>query len=172
MQLGHLAGVLLTQSTASVGQQPQHRELVIGDHRSQPGHAGPDQRHGVGVGGIGLASLTSREHSRPCRELRRHVDHVLALGQEPYCDVPADPVAPLDRPDPLRPLLHVLDHRREAVDISAETTTTEDLLIGGHHLDRHRPLVRVHPDHDSLACRHPLFLRSDPVGRVERAPLL
>jgi len=101
----------------------------------------------------------------------RHVDHVLLPGQEPRCDMPADPVASLDRPDPVRPLLHVLDHRREAVDISAEATTTEDLLAGSHHLDRHRPLVRVHPDHDSLTCRHPLLLRSDPVGRVERAPL-
>jgi hypothetical protein len=172
MQLGHLAGVLLAQSTASVRQHPQHRELVIGDHRSQPGHAGADQRHGVDVGGIGLASLTSREHSRPGRELRRHVDHVLALGQEPHRDVSADPVASLDRPDPFWPLLHVLNHRCEAVGIGAEATTTEDLLIGGHHLDRHRPLVRVHPDHDSLACRHSLLLRSAPVGRVERAPLL
>jgi hypothetical protein len=148
VQLGHLAGVVVTECAAAVGQHPQHRELVVGDHWTQPGHPGPDQRHRMRVRGVGLATLPGGEHPGSRRELRRHVDDVLVVGQEPHRDVPADAVAPFDRPDPVRPLLHVLGHRVEAVDVGAKPAAAKDLLAGGHHLDRDRPLVRVHPDHD------------------------
>jgi hypothetical protein len=88
------------------------------------------------------------------------------VGQEPHRDVPADPVAPFDRPDTVRPPLHVLAQRPEAGDVGAEPATADDRFVGGHHLDRHRPLVRVHPDHDPLACCHLQALRSGPMCRV------
>jgi len=172
VQLGHLAGVFLAECAASVGQHPQHGELVVSDHRTQPGHPGPDQRHAVGVGGVGLASLAGREHPRACRQLRRHIDDLLVLGQQPHRDVPADPAAPLDRPDTIRPLLHLLDQRPKAGDVGAEPAAADHGFVDGHHLDGHRPFVRVHPDHDPLTPCQLQPLQSDPVGRVETAPLL
>ena len=101
VQLADHPGVVLTQRPAPVDQHPQHRELLVVDHRSQPGHPGPDQGDRVGVGGVGLAALTGREHPRPGRQLRRHVDDLLAGSKQPHRDVVADPVAALDRPHPV-----------------------------------------------------------------------
>jgi len=40
-----------------VGQNPNHRKLLIADDRAQPRSAGSGQRDRVGIGGIGLAAL-------------------------------------------------------------------------------------------------------------------
>lgn len=82
---------------ADVPRQPQHLQLLVGDHGTQPRHAGPDQRDRVGVGGIGLAALTRGEDPRPGRQLRRDVDDVLTIGQQAHRDVLADAGAALDR---------------------------------------------------------------------------
>ena len=116
VQLADLAGVLLPDRAAPVHQQLQHLELLIGDHRTQPRHAGSDQSDRVGIGRIGLAALPGREHPRPSRQLGRHVHDVLAVGEEPVRDVPTDALAALDRPHPLRPRRHVLEHRGVALD--------------------------------------------------------
>jgi hypothetical protein len=42
--------VVLTERPAAVDQDPQHRELLVVDHRPKPDHPGGDQRDGVGVG--------------------------------------------------------------------------------------------------------------------------
>ena len=121
------AGVVLTQGPAPVDQDPQHRELFVVDDRTQSGHPDPDQRDGVGVGGVGLAALTGREDPGPRRQLRWHVDDLLAGSQQPHRDVMADPVAALDRPHPVlgdRPeLVDVIDHRGEPGLIGAEPAT-------------------------------------------------
>ena len=54
----------------------------------------------------------------------------------------------VDRPHPLRPRGHLLHHRCIALDRRVEPAAAHDGLVGGHHLDRHAALVRVHPDHD------------------------
>ncbi len=56
-------------------------------------------RHRVRVDGIGFAALAGVEHPRPRRQLRRHVDHGLTIGDQALGEVPADSVAALDRPD-------------------------------------------------------------------------
>jgi hypothetical protein len=89
----------------------------------------------VGVGSVGFAALPRGEHPRPGGQLRRHVDDLFAVGEQPMGDVPADALAALDRPDPLRPLFGVLVHRRVAVPAGAETAGAEDGLVTGHHLD-------------------------------------
>ena len=40
-----------------------------------------------------------------------------------------------------------------AHDIGAGPSAAVDRFLRVHQLDRHRPLVRVHPDHDSPALR-------------------
>ena len=62
----------------------------------------------------------------------------------------------------------VLEHRPVAGDIGAEPAATDHGLIGGHDLDGHRPLVRVHPDHDPLCLSlHALLPTLDPDVVVE-----
>lgn len=146
MQLGHHPGVVLAEGAATVDQNPQQGRLLIVDQRAQPGHAGADQRDGVGVGGIGLAALAGGEHPRPGGQLRWDVDDLLAVGEQPVGDVPADALAALDRPDPVRLLAGVLPHRRVAVAVGVEPAAADDGLVAGHDLDRGRALVRVHPD--------------------------
>lgn len=46
-------------------QNPQHGDLLAIDHRSQPTHPGADQGHGMGVGGVDLATLSGREDPGP-----------------------------------------------------------------------------------------------------------
>jgi hypothetical protein len=67
MQLGDHPGVVFTQRPASVHQDPQHRDLLVVNHRPQTNHPGGDQRDRMGVGGVGLAALTGSEHPRPSR---------------------------------------------------------------------------------------------------------
>jgi hypothetical protein len=156
--------VLFAERATPVREHPDHRQLIVGDHRSKPSHPSPDQRDGVRVRGVGLAALPGREHPRPSRHPRWHVDNLLTVSEQPHRDVPADAVASLDGPDPVRPSLHELGHRLEPGHVGAEPTTVEDRLIGGHHFDRHRPFVRIHPDHDPFRCCHLVLLRSEPMG--------
>jgi hypothetical protein len=65
-------------------------------------------------------------------------------------DVPADPFTTLNSPDPARPATGVSQQLGEPVDVGVEPAMTDDPLVGLHHLDRHRPLVGIHPDHHWL----------------------
>ena len=103
------------------------------------------------------------EDPRSCREHWRDVDDLVPFGDQPHDDVTADAVAPFDGPDPVRPLGDVLEHRLEAGGVGAEAATTQDRFIRSHDLDGHRPLVRVHPDHDPfIRCLHDTVLLLDP----------
>ncbi|OLT36729.1 hypothetical protein BJF82_14355 [Kytococcus sp. CUA-901] len=93
VQLAHLAGVLGPQGGAPVHAHAQHLQLLVVDDWAQPGHADSDQGDGVGVGGVGLAALAGGEDPHSRGHLRRHVDHVLAVGDEPGGHVLADPGA-------------------------------------------------------------------------------
>ena len=92
---------------ASVDQEPQHRELLVVDHWTQPAHPGADQGHGVRIGGVGLAALTGREDPSPGRELGRDVDDFLVSSEESHRDVVADPETAFDRPNPVWELADV-----------------------------------------------------------------
>ena len=64
--------------------------------------------------------------------------------------MPPDPFTALDRPRVGRPLLGVLDHRREPNAIGGEPGMAHDRLVQGHDFDRDRSFVGVHADHDWL----------------------
>ena len=59
---------------------------------------------------VGLAAVPGREHPGLRRQLRRHVDHGLAVMHEPMRDVFADAVTALHRPQPIRVLPAGLEH--------------------------------------------------------------
>jgi hypothetical protein len=114
VDLGHLAGVLIPQGSAPVDQDPQHSQLLVADHRTEAAHPGADQRDGVSIGGVGLATLPSDEDPCSSRQFGQDVDNGLAFGQEPVGHVPAGALAALDGPDAIRPLLDVAAHRLES----------------------------------------------------------
>jgi hypothetical protein len=84
-------------------------------------------------------------------------------ASSPLGDRPADPVSALDRPHPLRPLPGEPEHAPVAAGIGAERAGRAQHLAGVAGLDRHRPLVRVHPDHHAVHHRPPHL---DPTGHI------
>jgi hypothetical protein len=113
-----------------------HRELLVVDHRPQPGHPDADQRDRVRVGGVGLAALTGGEDPGAGGQLGWDVDDLLVVGEQTVGGAVADAGAAFDRPYPVRPLLAVAQHRGVALSVGAEPATTVDDLVGRHHLDR------------------------------------
>jgi hypothetical protein len=84
----------------------------------------------------------------------------------------ANSVAALDRPDSVLDCwperVDVSGHRGEPGLIRGVSAATDHRLVGGHHLDRGRPLVRVHPDHDPLCLLlHAPSPKLDPVLVIE-----
>ena len=64
----------------------------------------------------------------------------------PVRDVPAGPIAALNRPDPVLDLLAGLEHFPIAGLVGAIPAHSQDIGVLADHLDRGRPLVGVHPD--------------------------
>jgi hypothetical protein len=75
------------QFVASVDQQSQCDQVVVGAHPLQAGWAQRDHRDGVRVGDIGLAALPGGEHPCSRGELGRHVEHRLTVGDQPLREV-------------------------------------------------------------------------------------
>jgi hypothetical protein len=118
----------LGQLITAIRQQPQRDQLLVMTKLVQPPAAHRHHRHRVRVDRVALAGVAGVEHPHPRGQLRRHIDHALPTGQQPLGQWPARSVSALDRPPAVRPLL---PHLGVLVD----------------RLDRHRPLVRIHPDH-------------------------
>jgi hypothetical protein len=66
-------------------------------------------------------------------------------------------------PHPVRPLMGDLQHAAVAAGVGAERASRAQHLAGVAGLDRHRPLVRIHPDHHPVHHHPP---HPDPAGRV------
>ena len=116
------------QLVAAVDQQPQRDGGVVGHDLPQARAAQPGHGHAVGVDRVGLAALAGVEHPHPRRQLRRHVEHGLAVGDQALGDVPADAGAALHRPDPVRELPAGRQHLLVAVGVGAEAALRQDLL--------------------------------------------
>jgi hypothetical protein len=139
------------QLVAAVGEQPQRDQLLVEGELAQPRGTQRHHRHRMRVGGVGLAGVAGVEDPDPGSQLGRHVDHGLALGQQPLRQWPADPVGALDRPPAVRPLLpDVLQHQPVAVAVGREPAPGQHPFLFVDRLDRHRLLVWVHT-HDHPA---------------------
>ena len=72
------------------------------------------------------------------------------------CPIPEQPSV---APDPVRALADMAPHRGVPGLVSAVAVAAEDGLVGRRHLDRHRPLVGIHPDHHTTALVFRQLLR-------------
>ena len=95
-------------------------------HQVRPGRQ-RDHRHRVRVDRVGLAAVAGGEDPHLRGQLRRHVDDDLTVVHEPVRDVPADAVAALDRPDPVRVPAARGEHLGVAGLVGAEPPTVEDV---------------------------------------------
>jgi hypothetical protein len=99
---------------------------------------------------VGLAVVAGVKQPNPGSELRRDVDDTLAGLQKPLGQWSTRTVGALNRPDPLRPCLGVIKHRRVPGLIGREPTRAEEPLTVVDDLDRRRQLVGIDSDDDLL----------------------
>ncbi len=145
----------MTQPVTAVSQQPQRDGRAVSRNNLQPIGAQRDDGHRVSVGGIGLAALAGGEYPRPRRQLRRNIKNGLTVSDQPLGNMPANAAASPGRPHAVREPAAYSQHRLVTVAVSAEPALRQNPLAAVDHLDRRRPLMRVHPDdhmsHDSLS---------------------
>jgi hypothetical protein len=84
----------------------------------------------------------------PGGQLGWHVQYVLAVGDQPLGDVPADAIAAFHRPQPVWVSSAQRQHHPVAVGVRAESALRQYVLALVDDLDGRGPLVRVHPDDD------------------------
>ena len=104
------------------------------------------QRDRVRTGRVGLAAVPGGEHPHLRGQLRRHAGHDLAVMNQAVRQVPADAVAALHRPDPVRELPRRGQHVRIPGLVRAVPARRQHYRPPVDDLDRGRALVRVHPD--------------------------
>ena len=71
------------QLVPAVGQQPQHRQVLI--DLQLPQAAGAQRHHddGMRVVGVALAGVPGVEHSDAGGQLGRHIEDLLTVGEQP-----------------------------------------------------------------------------------------
>ena len=141
------------QLVPPVGQQPQHRQVLVDLQLAKA--AGPQRHHddGVRVVRVALAGMSGVEHPDAGGQLGWHVEDPLAVGEQPRRHRPASAIGALHRPRPARPLPAVPQHRPVAAGIGAEPAGREQHLPLVADLDRGRGLMRIHPDDHAAHTR-------------------
>jgi len=110
------------------------------------------QRDGVLTGLIGLAAVAGGEHPYLRGQLGRHAGDGLAVMDQAVRQVPADAVAALHRPDPVRELAGSGEHLGIPGLVRAAPARCQHYRPLIDDLDRGRALVRVHPDDHAHRC--------------------
>ena len=158
MQLAGHPGVIGTDPAATVDQQPQHLQRLVVDGLTQPAQPHPDQRDRVRVGLIGLASLAGGVDPHRCRQLRRHIHHLLTGIEQAQHQMLADALTTLDRPHPIRPLLRGGEHHGEPVRVRAEPAGHRRALAHRDPSPRSSPTAYAGPSRSPRDCCLPRLL--------------
>jgi hypothetical protein len=103
MQPAHRLGAQRAQLVAAIAQQPQADQHVITAHHRNAGAVQRSQTDRDRVIGVGLAAVPLRVHPNASGQFRRHVEHHLAITDQPLRQCSARAMATLDRPAPMRP---------------------------------------------------------------------
>ena len=158
LQPVHGRDPLIRQLVAVVDKHPQRLELAVGGKDAQVLGADRGDRDRVRVVGVGLAAVAGVEEPCPGCELGGDIDDAFTGFQQALRQWAAHAEAAFDCPRPVRPLVHVLPHRREAGLVGGEPARPQEVLSLVDDLDRGRQLVGIDPDDnffmDALAlCR-------------------
>jgi len=151
---------------AAVGQHPQRLELTIVGHHPQPGRSCRDDGDGVRIQGVGFAVVAGVEQPDSGRELRWHIDHLLAGRDQALGQRTTGTVGSLDRPEPVRPLLHIAPHRGITALVGRVATSSPPLLVVVEDLDRDRVLWGSTPMITVLLTSPTYLLSTDRDGEV------
>jgi hypothetical protein len=141
----HRLGPGPDQFPASLAHQPQGDHLVVGHHLAQTRRADRDHRDRAGIARVVLAAVPDIEDPGPSRELRRHVEHSLAVGNQALRELHPDAAGALHRPGPFRPPPRHPEHVPVAGAVVADLQRRQLGLASVKHRHRVRPLRRVHP---------------------------
>ena len=140
---------------AAVGQHPQDLGDVIRADRLKVTGAQPGHGHRERVGVVGLAAAATTQRADPGGQLGRHVEHRLALGDQPLRQPGTHPAGTLHRPDPVPVRAGERLHRPVAGPVIDEPLLGQHPLVGVDHHQRVARLVRIDPDHNSRPSTHP-----------------
>lgn len=133
--------------TAPFARELQRDCVPVGLYLPQPCGPQPDDGDGAGVRRVVLATVAGVKDPRPCRELRRDVQHRLTAGEQPLGQVRPDTTGPLDRPGALRPPPGQPQHRLIALVVVGDLQRRQLPLGTVQHRHRMRMLGRVDTDH-------------------------
>jgi hypothetical protein len=137
----------------SVGEQPQYRGVVIGDDWPEPVVAQPGDRGRQGIVRVVLRCLRRADQPHSRRECGRHVDDVLAGGDELLSQQAAQATRRLNRPRPL--VIERFSPRQQPLHLPAirrHTQPSDRSLIAVDRDCSVRRLVGVHPDQHHREC--------------------
>ena len=96
------ARAFLRELVAAVGEQSQHRRVVLRPHGTQRRAGLGGERNGTRVCGVGLPATGEQAHAR--HQPRRDIDDRLALREQPLAEAVAETAGPLHGPAALGPL--------------------------------------------------------------------
>jgi hypothetical protein len=156
------------QLIAAVSQHAHHHQVLLDLDPDQARGAQRDQGHRVRIDRVGLAPVAGGEHPHLRGQLGRHVKDDLTVMNQAVRQVPADAVAALHRPDPVRELARRREHLAIPDRVRAVLPARQHRGPLVDDLDRGRALMRVHPDDHA----HRFLLGSPGELRARRALLL
>jgi hypothetical protein len=134
------------QFVEAVSEHAHHDQVIVYLDLDQAGAAQRDHGHRVGVDRVGFAAVARGEDPHLGGQLRRHIDHRLAVVHQAVREVLADSIAALNRPQAAAELPARGEHLRIVDLVRAEPATRQHRGPLVHHLDGGRSLMRVHAD--------------------------
>ncbi len=132
----------------TLGQHAQHRRMVLRRDRDQPPVADPDDRGRASIMGVVLVRALVIEHTHPRRQLRRHVQHPLARGDELLGQQRTESSRTLDGPYPLDIRRRELQQPIALMFVRAYAQLVAELLAFVQHRREMRTLARIDPDRE------------------------
>jgi hypothetical protein len=151
--------VELHQLLAARDEHRQHSGRVIRPDGLQILGPEPSDGDGIGIRAVGLAATPATECPDPSGQLRRHVQDLFVLRDQPLRQAGPDTPGPLDSPDVIAPATGELLHLAIADAVVREPLLGQDLLLAINHHQGVARLVGIDADDNSTHAR--LLLRRD-----------
>ena len=133
------------QVVVTLGEQTQHGDLILDADTTQAGHALRHDRHRTSVVPVGLAALLVVQQAHPCRQRRRHINHVFTDRDELFREQGARAAGTLDRPQARLILGGPRQQSLALLTVGDHGELVADLLPVVDHDRGMRPAMRINP---------------------------